>query len=761
MKKQITAVMAAFLSAAMAFNSLAATKLATPTGVQWSSEEEALPQWNAVEDAAGQYQVEAYLNNERIYNSTHHYSKTDLQEVYEAGGFTSWVEESGIYKFRVMALGDDVNTSDSDWSDYSADWNFVKADIQFDAPTNAHWEGTHVCWDEPEIPAEYAPYLKAYEVTIFADGKDVVTHNGTFPDFDNAEWMEREGVKEWTFSVRTISNTPSKIFHSEMAYSDGYDAEGENAAVSDTIGSILDSENPDDLLSAPEKLSQSIGELQVAMQTDDSVLEQVRELEKKYAEEKGVTLNENKVAENVAKLGFNGEDVTIVGALLNAAEGNAKVTLNIKKPAKEEMIDATAYKNAIQLDFHLEGIDPGPLKVPVRITVPIPKSINPEFFCVLHYLENGKVEEFLYPDMEIDEANRTASFTVTSFSTFVLAEEGIDYAKVQTPSNAAEFKALADALPEAEDLDDKDYEAIGLSVAKLGEALIKGDAKASDIDEDLLMKLDALFGKYYPLDFIHFEGGVYLDGIGFHLLAYVCGEGKAIETAFLADEIEVATSSNAAEKASFHLSALILTADGKEIELDGSLKTPLLIYMDAPEGYDEIADENDSIVMPGGSKKDLTYKDGMFRFYTKRLGDFSIRGSKSQPSRPSSSSGGGAKAATVKPPKDPAGGSWKLVNGSYSYLYSDGTKAVNCWLEIDGQWYYFNMQGIMATGWLKDGGNYFYLDPATGSMVTGWQQIDGKWYYFNERSAGFKGMMYADTVTPDGYEVDGSGAWVQ
>ena len=129
--------------------------------------------------------------------------------------------------------------------------------------------------------------------------------------------------------------------------------------------------------------------------------------------------------------------------------------------------------------------------------------------------------------------------------------------------------------------------------------------------------------------------------------------------------------------------------------------------------------------------------------------------------RGGSSSGGGAKAATVKPPKNPAGGSWKLVNGSYSYLYSDGTKAVNCWLEIDGQWYYFNMQGVMATGWLKDGGNYFYLNPATGSMVTGWQQIDGKWYYFNERSDGFKGMMYADTITPDGYEVDGNGAWVQ
>ena len=759
MKKQITAVMAAFLSAAMAFNSLAATKLATPTGVQWSSEEEALPQWNAVDGAAGQYKVEAYRDDKRIYNSTHHYSTTHLEEVYEAGGFTSWVNESGIYKFRVMALGDDVNTLDSDWSDYSEDWDFVKADVQFDAPTNAHWEGTHVCWDEPEIPAEYDSYLKGYEVRIFGDERELVVHHNVFPNYDTADDMEDPDVKEWTFSVRAISNTPSKIFHSEMAYSDGYDAEGENAAVSDTIGSILDSENPDDLLSAPEKLSQSIGELQVAMQTDSSVLEQVEQLEGEYAKKRGIKLNENRVADDVAELGFSGEDVTIIGARLNAAKDNAEVTLNIRKPAKEEMIDATAYKNAIQLDFHLEGIDPGPLKVPVRITVPIPESINPEFFCVLHYLENGKVEEFLYPDMEIDEANRTASFTVTSFSTFVLAEEGIDYAKVQTPSNAEEFKALADALPKADDLNDEDYKAIGLSVAKLGEALIEGDAKAGDIDEELLVKLDALFGEYYPVE-VSYEGADF-DVIGLHLLAYVCGKGKAIETAFLADEIEVATSSNAAEKASFHLSALILTEDGKEIELDGSLKTPLLIYMDAPEGYDEIADENDSIVMPGGSKKDLTYEDGMFRFYTKRLGDFSIRGSKSQPSRPSSSSGGGAKAATVKPPKDPAGGSWKLVNGSYSYLYSDGTKAVNCWLEIGGQWYYFNMQGTMATGWLKDGGNYFYLDPATGSMVTGWQQIDGKWYYFNERSDGFKGMMYADTITPDGYEVDGSGAWVQ
>ena len=145
MKKQITAVMAAFLSAAMAFNSLAATKLATPTGVQWSSEEEALPQWNAVDGAAGKYQVEAYLNNERIYNSTHHYSTTHLEEVYEAGGFTSWVNESGIYKFRVMALGDDANTLDSDWSDYSEVCEFVISDVKFYSYTYSMLDVYDVC----------------------------------------------------------------------------------------------------------------------------------------------------------------------------------------------------------------------------------------------------------------------------------------------------------------------------------------------------------------------------------------------------------------------------------------------------------------------------------------------------------------------------------------------------------------------------------------------------------------------------------------
>jgi len=38
-------------------------------------------------------------------------------------------------------------------------------------------------------------------------------------------------------------------------------------------------------------------------------------------------------------------------------------------------------------------------------------------------------------------------------------------------------------------------------------------------------------------------------------------------------------------------------------------------------------------------------------------------------------------------------------------------------------------------------------------MLTGWQAINGKWYYL-----GSNGVMYANTTTPDGRYVDGSGA---
>jgi choline binding protein pcpA len=59
----------------------------------------------------------------------------------------------------------------------------------------------------------------------------------------------------------------------------------------------------------------------------------------------------------------------------------------------------------------------------------------------------------------------------------------------------------------------------------------------------------------------------------------------------------------------------------------------------------------------------------------------------------------------------------------------------------------------MKTGWAYVGNSWYYLR-SSGAMSTGWVKDNGKWYYLAS-----SGNMLRNTRTPDGYYVDGSGAW--
>lgn len=95
---------------------------------------------------------------------------------------------------------------------------------------------------------------------------------------------------------------------------------------------------------------------------------------------------------------------------------------------------------------------------------------------------------------------------------------------------------------------------------------------------------------------------------------------------------------------------------------------------------------------------------------------------------------------------------WLYDNGSWYYLKDSGSMATG-WLKDGGTWYYLNKSGSMATGWVKDQGEWYYLKDS-GAMATGWVKDNGKWYYLAS-----SGKMLRNTYTPDGYYVDGSGAW--
>ena len=60
-----------------------------------------------------------------------------------------------------------------------------------------------------------------------------------------------------------------------------------------------------------------------------------------------------------------------------------------------------------------------------------------------------------------------------------------------------------------------------------------------------------------------------------------------------------------------------------------------------------------------------------------------------------------------------------------------------------------------AGQWIQTGDVWRYLREDGSLQAGGWQWIDGKCYYFDET-----GNMLAGADTPDGYQVDGSGAWV-
>ncbi|MEA4924277.1 MAG: S-layer homology domain-containing protein [Syntrophomonadaceae bacterium] len=116
---------------------------------------------------------------------------------------------------------------------------------------------------------------------------------------------------------------------------------------------------------------------------------------------------------------------------------------------------------------------------------------------------------------------------------------------------------------------------------------------------------------------------------------------------------------------------------------------------------------------------------------------------------------------------------WSLNDAGQWLCYKDGA-AVTGWQTIDGVKYSFYSTGVLQDGWVQDGGNWrfysgnkpltgwwsigggdakktYYFDPY-GNMTAGkWLQIDGQWYYFNADGA------LARSVRIDGYEVDEHG----
>jgi len=104
---------------------------------------------------------------------------------------------------------------------------------------------------------------------------------------------------------------------------------------------------------------------------------------------------------------------------------------------------------------------------------------------------------------------------------------------------------------------------------------------------------------------------------------------------------------------------------------------------------------------------------------------------------------------------------WKLRDGEW-YNIQDN-HLVKGWYfeEEDGNWYYLSPEtGAMETGWLELNNNWFYFNPESCKQ-TWFIGEDGKYHYDGEGDAKPLGALYTGGKTPDGYDVDETGALIR
>lgn len=105
-------------------------------------------------------------------------------------------------------------------------------------------------------------------------------------------------------------------------------------------------------------------------------------------------------------------------------------------------------------------------------------------------------------------------------------------------------------------------------------------------------------------------------------------------------------------------------------------------------------------------------------------------------------------------------GQWILNETGWWYEKSDGTWPYSSIVEINDQFYAFDKNGYMVSGWYEDSSGWYYFE-SDGVMYTGWLLYNSVWYYLDGNDLECPGRMAADkncVVNELTYSFDSSGA---
>ena len=301
---------------------------------------------------------------------------------------------------------------------YVLEWYFYRADDT--SPT--HCGNTTMYYNfnmlDPSTGTDEVIQIERTE-----DGKAILGYLSPYT-------IEMVGEAKYFFRAYALSGDITQVSNSEWSDdSPMLDTKPISEKVNDSLDGITSGvQDEESAKQAVEKLKETEDftktELLTALYTDET--------------EDGVCSKIKKIEDNLTSVGAevkaDGDigldgDVTILGAKLNAAadanNSDKKVTLNVSKP--EVDVDVSQdYINVVQISFDLDHVDyeaDDELAVPVMVTMPVPEGIEPFALVILHYHKDGRPPERVSTMRVFKNDKWYVSFSVTSFSPFVFANE--------------------------------------------------------------------------------------------------------------------------------------------------------------------------------------------------------------------------------------------------------------------------------------------------------------------------------------------------
>lgn len=367
-------------------------------------------------------------------------------------GAIDCMNESGTYEWRVITHKDNsyskVQTITYDYT--KPESKMPEIDI-----TKVTFENGIVSFPTVEGAYGYTCYVyrsydngATFDADIFGSERNC---NSDVVTCDYSKFLQ-EGCL-YKVGIRTLSNDITTIANSDEVFTDVYDPskEGEDVdnslkdvlnnvlkeagvdsvekADADTLNTIYNNASDADKITIAKALKEGLdsldtNELKVALQTNSDTRASIEAIEKMYTETAGITIDKPDVSVEAGEL-IEAGGISVTGAGLNAAAGVTNVGLKITKEDAAG-VDSTLYKNFVSLGITLNGADNvNNLAIPVQITMPIPKGVDISKLVILHLNADSTVNEkltianggYIY-----DGVNRTITFTVTHFSTFIFAE---------------------------------------------------------------------------------------------------------------------------------------------------------------------------------------------------------------------------------------------------------------------------------------------------------------------------------------------------